>query len=263
MDLQAYFKRINYAASTNPTLETLTAMHRAHLQTVPFENLNIHIPRKIILTEGALFQKIVNENRGGFCFEQNGLFSAVLRELGFDVLRLEANVYHTDTDDYGIPMNHMTLMVIIDGVRYLTDVGFGAAFSEPLEIDNPEIQVQDVGQFKIVIDGNTATYYNHLNNSDKMSIGYRFFFTPHELSDYDEACHYMQTSPKTHFTQKRVCSRMTPEGRISLTDTTLINTTFAGKRTEILVNTEEEYHTILREKFGIDVQTQRPVQIQT
>lgn len=263
MDLQAYFKRIRYTGTTNPTLATLTALHRAHLQAVPFENLNIHIPRPIILKEEALFQKIVHENRGGFCFEQNGVFSAVLRELGFEVIRLEANVYHADTDDYGIPLNHMALLVTIDNKRYLADVGFGAAFSEPLEIDNPNIQVQDVGKFKIEHDGLTGIYSDHLNTAEKMTTSYRFFFTAHDLSDYEGACHYMQTSPKTHFTQKRVCSRMSAEGRISLTDTQFITTTLAGERTEIPINDEDHYHRILREQFGIDVQTRRPTQINT
>lgn len=210
------------------------------------------------MTEAALFQKIVHENRGGFCFEQNGLLSAILRELGFDVIRLEANVYHSDTDDYGIPMNHMALLVTIDGQRYLADVGFGAAFSEPLEMDNPDVHVQDVGKFKIEHDGKIGIYSDHLNSADKMSISYRFFFKSHDLSDYDEACHYMQTSPKTHFTQKRVCSRMTPEGRISLTNTQVITTTLAGERTETPINDEAHYHQILHEQFGIDVQTHRP-----
>ena len=257
MNLNTYFDRIQYIGDTSPTLANLRDIHRAHLMTIPFENLSIHIPRPIILEESALFEKIVNEKRGGFCFEQNGLFYAVLTELGYDVQRLEANVHH-EGGDYGVPMNHMCLLVTIDGIRYLADVGFGASFIEPLMIDTPDIQAQSVGRFKIEIEGNTAYYYSQGIGADTMGIGYRFFFTPHTLADYETACHYMQTSPQTHFTQKRVCSRWSEQGRITLSDDKFISTTWDGQRTEIMIADETQWHDVLSQNFGIDVQTQRP-----
>ena len=257
MNLTAYFDRIHYTGDTKPNLENLRKIHRAHLMTVPFENLNIHIPRPIILNKPALFEKIVTEKRGGFCFEQNGLFYEVLTQLGYDVQRLEANVYH-DGGDYGVPMNHMCLLVTIDNRRYLADVGFGASFIEPLIIDTSDIQEQPVGRFKIEIDGDTAYYHNQGIGADEMQIGYRFFFNPHALADYETACHYMQTSPKTHFTQKRVCSRWSEQGRITLSDDKFIVTTWDGQRTEIPINNEEQWHHLLKQHFGIALQTQRP-----
>jgi N-hydroxyarylamine O-acetyltransferase len=258
MNLSAYFKRINYTGNTEPTLETLRQLHRAHMQHIPFENLNIHIPRPIILDEALLFEKIVNENRGGFCFEQNGLFSVVLRDLGYEVYRLEANVFMNEASAFGIPMSHMNLMVVIDDSRYLADVGFGASFIEPLELDNPEIQKQQVGSFQIRHDGKTAYYYEYLDGTDMLTLAYRFFLEAHELADYEDACHYMQTSPKTHFTQKRVCTRLTDEGRITLSEGKLIQTAWNGTRHETPVENEEQFHALLQEHFGIDVQTQAP-----
>lgn len=257
MNLPAYFERIHYSGDTSPTLANLRAIHRAHLKTIPFENLNIHMPKPIILDESALFTKIVEENRGGFCFEQNGLFHDVLTELGYDVQRLEANV-HQSGDDFGVPMGHMCLLVTIDGVRYLADVGFGTSFIEPILIDTSEVQEQSVGRFKIEMDGATAYYYSQGIGADSMSIGYRFFLTPHELADYESACHYMQTSPKVHFTQKRVCSRWSDDGRITLSDDKFIVTTWDGQRTETAISDETHWHELLQEHFGISVQTQRP-----
>lgn len=259
MDLQAYFERINYTGDTAPTLDNLRQIHRAHLMAVPFENLNIHIPRRIILDEDRLFDKIVGENRGGFCFEQNGLFYAVLTQLGYEVYRLEANVLGA-TGDYGIPMSHMCLLVVIDGVRYLADVGFGASFIEPIEIDNPAIQVQDVGQFKIEFDGDTLYYSCQNIGQEEMSIGYRFYLTPHDLADYESACHYHQTSPKSHFTQKRVCSRWSHRGRITVTDDQFIVTSWQGERAETPITDEAQFHDLLAEHFGITVQTLPPQQ---
>lgn len=256
MNLQAYLDRIEYTGTTEPTFATLVQLHRHHLFHIPFENLNIHIPRRIVLDDTLLFEKIVNEKRGGFCFEQNGLFHAVLKHLGFDVTRLEANVHNEG--EYGIPMNHMALMVTIEGVRYLADVGFGASFLEPLEIDNPNVQVHDNMEFKIVLEGDTAYYHNRIIGRDAMDIGYRFFFEPYTLADYAEACEYMQTSSKTHFTQKRVCSRWSEQGRLTLSDAKFVTTTWAGERTEMPVKDDDHFHELLREHFGITVVTQPP-----
>ena len=257
MNLDAYFQRINYSGSTEPTFDTLQALQRAHLYAVPFENLNIHIPKPIILDETLLFDKIVNQGRGGFCFEQNGVFSMVLRELGFNVTLMQANVYSESRQDFGVPFGHLTLMVELD-VRYLVDVGFGSAFTAPLRIDDDSIQVQDVGQFRIEHDGVRGLYYEQTLGADKMELGYRFYFEPRELSDFVEACEYMQTSPDTHFTQKRISTIATPDGRITLSEGKFITTSLAGERKEQPVPDEAEFHRILRERFDIDVQTIPP-----
>lgn len=260
MELSRYFERINYTGDTDPTLKNLSAIHRAHLMSIPFENLNIHIPRPIILDEAQLFAKFIDENRGGFCYEQNGLFYAVLKQLAYEVYRLEANVRGSD-GTYSPAMTHMCLLVIIDNVRYLADVGFGASFIEAIEIDNPEIQVQDTGQFKIVHDGDTLYYHSQTIGQEEMNIGYRFWLTPHELHDYVDACHYTQTSAKSHFTQKRVCSCWSEEGRITVTDSKFILTTWEGNRTETAISDEEHFHQLLEEHFGITVQTQSPITV--
>lgn len=248
--LQAYLQRIGYSGATEPGSDNLRAIHRAHLMSVPFENLDIHVGRWIVLDEDRLYHKIVNERRGGFCFEQNGLFSAMLSEMGYDVQRIEANVRGSD-GDYGIPFAHMTLIVTLDGKRWLADVGFGDSFIEPLEIDNPAPQMQRNKAYKIVLDGDTGYYMEGQENGD-FQIEYRFFFQPHDLRDYADACYYMQTSPKTHFTQKRVCSKATPTGRISLSDLRLI-TTENGSRTEREISGEAEFEALLQQEFGIDL----------
>ncbi len=92
MDVAAYLDRINYHGSTDPILETLCALHRAHMLAVPFENLDIPLKRPIVLDQELLFDKLVNRRRGGFCYELNALFSALLREMGFNVQRLSARV---------------------------------------------------------------------------------------------------------------------------------------------------------------------------
>src|ERR1044071_5671872 len=96
LDSDAYLKRINYHGSVAPSAETLRQLQVAHLLTVPFENLSIHSQQPIVLQDEALFTKIVERRRGGFCYECNGLFAALLRALGFKVTMLSAEVANPD-----------------------------------------------------------------------------------------------------------------------------------------------------------------------
>src|SRR5712671_3170173 len=121
MDFHAYLQRINYAGSLAPDNETLRLLHLAHLRTVPFENLSIHTNDAIVLDDDALFEKIVVRRRGGFCYELNGLFAALLRELGFEVELVSAQVARTD-GGFSPDFDHMALLVVRDE-RWLADVG--------------------------------------------------------------------------------------------------------------------------------------------
>ena len=140
MNTDAYLKRINYTGPLEPSPETLRALQVAHLRTVPFENLSIHAGEPIVLEENALFTKIVERRRGGFCYEANGLFAALLRALGFEVAMLAAGVAKSQ-GGFGPQFDHMTLMVTLDE-RWLADVGFGDSFLEPLLLDSRMEQVQ-------------------------------------------------------------------------------------------------------------------------
>ena len=107
MDVDAYLRRIGYCGSPRPTIGTLRALHVAHLATVPFENLSIHLGEPIVLDVEALFEKIVTRRRGGFCYELNGLFGAMLQALGFDATMLSAVVIGA-SGEFGPEFDHMT-----------------------------------------------------------------------------------------------------------------------------------------------------------
>src|SRR2546421_10050322 len=140
MDIQAYLQRIDYTGPLVPSAKTLRLLQVAHLRTVPFENLSIHSGEPIVLDDDALFEKIVSRRRGGFCYELNGLFAALLRALGFDVAMLSAQVADAQ-GTFGPDFDHMTLLVNQDE-RWLADVGFGDSFSEPLLLDSRQEQGQ-------------------------------------------------------------------------------------------------------------------------
>jgi N-hydroxyarylamine O-acetyltransferase len=246
MDVHAYLRRINYHGPTNPAPTTLRALHVAHLRSVPFENLSIHAAEPIVLNDEALFEKIVGRRRGGFCYEANGLFAALLRALGFKVSMLSAEVARED-GSYSPPFDHMALMVTVDE-RWLADVGFGDSFLEPLLLDEEHEQLQPPDAFRIDRAGDYRIVMRR--EADEWKPNYRFTLQRYEYADFAGMCRYHQTSPESHFTQKRICSRATETGRITLSEMRLIESRL-GQRQERTVADQTEYDGILREKFGI------------
>ena len=240
-------KRINYSGSLEPTPETLRALQVAHLRAVPFENLSIHASEPIVLEEKALFTKIVERRRGGFCYEANGLFAGLLRALGFDVAMLAAGVAKS-TGGFGPRFDHMTLMVTL-AKRWLVDVGFGDSFLEPLLLDARTDQVQGTRAFRIVDDDDHLILMRRNQGAD-WEPQYRFTLHPYTFADYEETCHFHQTSPDSHFTKGRICSLATETGRVSLSEMRLITTT-DEHRDERTLKDLEEYNRVLRDQFGI------------
>jgi N-hydroxyarylamine O-acetyltransferase len=250
MNIQAYLDRINYRGPTDPTAQTLRELQVAHLLAVPFENLSIHSNDPIVLDDDALFDKIVTRRRGGFCYELNGFFAALLRTLGFKVDMLSAKVANSE-GVFGPDFDHMALLVSLDD-RWIADVGFGDSFLEPLLLDEPGEQVQGARAYKIVSDEGQRTLMQCEDGSE-WQAQYRFGLQSYNYADYGDMCLYHQTSPQSHFTRKRVCTRATPKGRITLSDLRLITTSNGERQERMLVN-EEEYANMLRELFGVTLQ---------
>ena len=247
MNIEAYLRRINYTGPTEPTAPTLRELHLAHLLAVPFENLDIHLGREIVLDEEKLLSKIVRQHRGGFCYELNGAFAALLRELGFEVAMLSAGVARAE-GGFDPPFDHMTLMVRLED-RWLADVGFGDSFREPLLLDNRDEQTQNGEAYKLV-DAEDEHLILERREGESRKPQYRFTLQPYQLSDFAEMCRYHQTSPESPFTQRRTCSLATLEGRITVTGMRLI-TSVRGERDERELSGPAEYANTLRERFGV------------
>jgi N-hydroxyarylamine O-acetyltransferase len=254
INIESYLKRIDYRGPVSPTLEVLREIHRAHLLAVPFENLDIHLGRPLSLDEDALFDKIVTRRRGGFCFELCGLFAALCRGIGFEVTMLSARVARPD-GGFGPDRDHLTLMIRAAEARgtpsppQLADVGFGDSFLLPLRMDDAGEQIEGTRSFRIADEG-PAKLLLRSEGGGEPEPQYLFALEPRAHGDFEAMCLYHQTSPESIFTRKRVCTRATPEGRITLSDMRFI-TTNRGERTERLLNTEEEKEAVLRDHFGV------------
>jgi N-hydroxyarylamine O-acetyltransferase len=253
LDRTAYLQRINYTGEMTPDLATLGRLQHAHLLTVPFENLDIGLGCPIVLDEAALVRKIVAARRGGFCYEANGAFAALLRALGFRVTLLSAGVAHKD-GGFGPAFDHLTLLVQLNE-PWLVDVGFGETFRSPLRLQDGLVQMQPMGRYRLDhADGQWVLWqYEEAGWQPQ----YRFDLDAHDLADFSAMCHYHQTSPDSHFTRQRICTLATPDGRITLSDMRLI-VTAGGTRQERLLADDAEYHAALRRYFGIVLESPSP-----
>jgi N-hydroxyarylamine O-acetyltransferase len=251
MDTLRYLERIQYSEPIKPDAQTLRGLHLAHMRNVPFENLDIGRKRSIRLTEEGLWDKIVMQKRGGFCYELNGLFARLLQQVGFDVQYLNARVYNRQ-GNLGIDFDHLALLVQVPnpGGRWLVDVGFGDSFNEPLSLDEPGELAQGLRSYRLeqVLNGYNVWQKNYNGSWERL---YFFDLQPHHFpAEYESACLYHQTSPESSFTRGNIISRATPDGRISLEDGRLILTK-DGQRSEQAIQTKEEYEKLLKQHFDV------------
>lgn len=246
MDTAAYLKRIDYKGNLELTPDVLGALHYTHLLSVPFENLDIHLGREIFLDESRLFDKIVTERRGGFCYELNGSFAVLLNNLGFEVDLLSAKVFKNG--GYSPEFDHLILRVRLED-DWLVDIGFGDSFLKPLRLLDGEQQVQRGVAYRLARDASGWELLSKGNQGD-WERSYQFSLQPRQLSDFEGMCRYHQTSPESQFTQKQLCTRATPAGRITISDRRLI-VTENGIRTEEILEDEKAYLAALDYYFAI------------
>jgi N-hydroxyarylamine O-acetyltransferase len=243
--LVAYLNRVGLATPVAGDAAGLRTLHRAHQLTVPFENLSIHLGEPISLDEPDLIDKIVRRRRGGFCYELNGAFALLLEALGAQVSRVAARVY--GEAGLGPPFDHLALIVRpADGSGpWLADVGFGSHSDYPLVLAARDDQDDPAGRFRLADAG--AADIDVLKDGRPQ---YRIETRERSLADFVPTCWWQQTSPLSHFTRGTVCSRLTPDGRVSISGRTLIQTQ-DGTRTERPLDTDHALLAAYRDHFGV------------
>lgn len=249
MDVDAYLRRIEYDGPRELSPETLRNLHRQHLYTVPFENLDIALGIPIVLDPERLYQKIVVRHRGGFCYELNGLFHDLLVALGFRVSMLSGCVRRED-GGFGPEFDHMLLKVELPE-PWLADVGFGESFIDPLPLHAGAQELENGHLFGVVRDNGGWELFRRDSDGTEVPL-YRFSDVPHQLSEYADMCRYHQTSPESSFTRRRICTKALPDGRITLAGMRLI-VTRGGSREELLLESEDDFSACLRGQFGVEL----------
>ena len=244
--LDRYFTRVAYQGSRDCTLGTLRALHRAHLLAIPYENLDIHLGRPITLDPAAMFTKLVDERRGGWCYEMNGVFGWVLQSLGFDVRYLSGAVGRA-ARGWRAQGNHLVLLVRLDR-PWIADVGFGDGFLAPLPLE-PGSYSQGFLNYRVSRDGPRWSVQSHQFGGAE---GFDFTLTPRTLDQFRSQCHELQTSPESSFVKATVCERFLSNGLIMLRGAVLREVRAAGVTTHI-VQDAGEYERVLRERFDLAV----------
>ena len=238
---EVYDARTPSTSPTLPTLPTLRDLMTRHMQTVPFENLDIVNGVRPPLSTAGVLDKIVNRRRGGFCYELNEAFGALLTELGFDVRRIEARVWLEQQQKFGAPFDHLALIVSLAEGEFLVDVGFGDNNRTPMGL--PQDTLSDISGTYSLTQTEGQTWL--LARSGRPL--YEMLLEGHALSVFEPMYRYHQTSPESIFSKGLICTKATPSGRITLSRDRLIIVDGA-ERTEIQISNRAR---VLSEYFGI------------
>ena len=248
--LESYFERINYRGGTEANEDTLRDIHTAHTLNVPFENLDVFYRRPILLDGVSLYKKIVEERRGGYCFEMNGIFSLVLQEMGFKVTNLLARV--TIDGTHYTTKTHQAILVEIGGNTWLADVGFGNdGIIAPLILEEDTEQKQFAHTYRLV---KHSKFGWVLQKKMEDSYAPLYAFTLDECSpeDFLMSNHFTATFPGSFFLTMRMCTMPTKDGRITLTDSHLKVVKNNGVLDTPITN-DSEFNTALKKHFSLDL----------
>jgi len=252
MHILSYLQRINVRdVGLMPDKDTLFRLHHAHIFHIPFENLDIQWGIPISLDARRFHDKIVENTRGGYCYELNGLFYELLQHKGFEVMMVSARVFNGKR--VGREFDHLALLVTIDGGQWLTDVGFGDFSLQPL-LMTEEVQTDGRNHYRIGHMELEGTMYHTAEkwNAARSEFVPEYVFTaiPRRLSDFSEMNQYQQTDPQSHFVQNLMCSLPVADGRISMINNRMVLTR-GGQRTEQPIADERQRAALLQEYFGI------------
>jgi len=245
-DVDTYLARIGLARPSAPNVAALARLQMGHLLSVPFENLDIPRGRALSLDPADLFDKIVVRRRGGFCYELNHLFSLLLGALGFEVELVSARVYGASGEP-GPPFDHLALRVRCNE-PWLVDVGFGDGFREPLRWEIDRVQTQSFRDFRLE-SGDSGVLLSGRAPGSQWEPVYVVDPTSRSIREFEPMFLYHQTSPASPFPHKRVCTRATPDGRISLLNDRRVEIS-GPERTESPVDEADRARVLLAD-FGI------------
>lgn len=247
LDLDAYLRRIGHSGALDPSRSTLEALHLAHASRIPFENLDILLGRPIRLDLESLQAKLVRDERGGYCFEQNLLFAAVLERLGFDVTPLAARVRYRVART--LPRTHALLLVEQGGERRLVDVGFGLeGLLLPIPLRADRESSQHGRRYRLVAEGGGWALQMH--DAGAWADLYAFTLEPQVVADFEMASHYTSTHPASGFVRNLVVQLPGPERRKVLRNRELAIEE-AGSVAKRTIEGDDELVDVIAREFGL------------
>jgi len=250
--LDNYLARIGFGGTPGADLETLTALHAAHVNAIPFEGLDPLLRRPVKLDLASVQDKLVDSRRGGYCFEQNTLFKAALETIGFRVTGLGARVRWMAQPASPLgPKTHMLLAVDLPKETYLADVGFGACLLDaPLKFETDVEQHTAMGTYRLSDAG--GLFLLSARQPAGFRTMYAFDLVQQIPSDYELGNWFTSTSPLVPFTNMLVMERLGPDRRYKLANRRLIIEARDGEVTdERTLGDADELRQVLHETFNV------------
>jgi N-hydroxyarylamine O-acetyltransferase len=249
LDLDAYLKRIGYHGAPRVSLETLSTLHLRHAQAIPFENLNPLLRWPVRLDIASLQEKLVAGGRGGYCFEQNLLFSHALTTIGFDVTWLAARVLFNLPEGTTTPRSHMLLLVRLEGTPYVADVGFGGlTLTGPLRLEPHIEQATPHERFRLMPLDEAFVMQAKIGEWKNL---YRFDLTKQLLPDYEVTNWYLSNHPNSHFVTGLMVARAEADRRYALRNNTFSVHYLDGRTERRLLTSTDELRAALSETFRL------------
>lgn len=249
MKIHQYLARIAYPdEQMEASIESLKLLHSAHVLSIPFECLDIHLDTPISLNLEDLFEKVIIKERGGFCYELNFLFYNLLLELGYDCKIIAARIIK-DNGTVGPEFDHMAVIVSFED-DWLVDVGYGDLFIEPIKISDGHTKKDWFRSYRI--DQLEETRFMLSESSNGLEFKPRYEFSPKSrvVEEFYDQCFFKQSSKDSHFVKNKICTKPTLKGRATLLNDRLIIKR-NQERAEYSVDSESAYRQILQDTFGI------------
>ena len=249
MNLEAYFERIHYRGERTPTLGTLNGIHAAHVCSIPFENIDVQLGRRLTISIEDAYNKIVSQQRGGWCYEQNGLLGWALSEIGFQITRLAANVMRNPDDDQSAA-NHLCLMVASPDepqAHYLVDVGFGGSMLQPLLLTE---QTCFQSPFHLGLKQLNDGYWQFQENSGNAPFSFDFLPIQADERALADTCEFLQTDPDSSFVLNLVAQTRAVDKHTVLRGRVLTRTSKDSMTSDTL-DSPDELVSVLFDEFGL------------
>lgn len=249
LKLEKYLKRIHYSGEVGASIEVLKRIHQLHPQYIPFENIDSYTGKVPSLDLEDIFQKLVLESRGGYCYEQNLLLSEILKYLGFKVeLQLGRVVWRRD-ENSNAAKTHLLLIVEVNDQKYLVDCGFGTAtLTGPLLLNDEEPQETPNEEFKISKKNNAYILWTW---REKWLPVYRFELEEVETLDLEVCNWYLATHPESNFRKNLIFSKVDENARYTFSDHTLNIRKKTDGKESVTIETEDQLFQMLKDVFGL------------
>jgi N-hydroxyarylamine O-acetyltransferase len=248
--LAGYLERISFNGEVAPTQDVLGQLLARHVQSIPFENLDVQLGRALTTTPADAYDKIVNRQRGGWCYEQNGLFGWALSEAGFEVTRIAAAVMRADRGDIATA-NHLCLLVRTEDAEshFLVDVGFGGSLFAPIELKESS---HEQPPFRLGLRQTRDGHWQFWEDVGKGEFHFDFQPLPADEEALAAKCEFLQTSPDSSFVQSLVAQIRLPDSHKTLRGKVYSDATPAGVETSI-IESPDELVAVLLDHFRLDV----------